>query len=126
MTAYEFVRNLWENSSSYADRIDSDTAREDLENFRAEGWDIPDGLTADTYADIWNELVEENCGTWHVLYSLSGELKDAASINRAVSQETGDDAEPYLEDEAAYTKAVREGWITWKPGRTLIWADEAR
>ena len=58
MTASEFVRNLWENSSDYATKMDITTAQNDLDTFRAEGWDVPDDLTAEEYAEAWNELVD--------------------------------------------------------------------
>lgn len=58
MTTSEFVRNLWENSSDYTTRMDITTAQNDLNTFRAEGWDVPDDLTAEEYAEAWNELVD--------------------------------------------------------------------
>lgn len=63
MTAYEFVRNLWENSDSYDTMMDIETAQQDLDNFRSESWDVPEDLTAEEYASIWNELVNENMAT---------------------------------------------------------------
>ena len=60
MTAYEFVRNLWENSDNYDSMMDIETAQQDLDNFRSEFWDVPEDLTAEEYASIWNELVNEN------------------------------------------------------------------
>lgn len=60
MTAYEFVRNLWENSDSYDTMMDIETAQQDLDNFRSGSWDVPEDLTAEAYASIWNELVNEN------------------------------------------------------------------
>lgn len=58
MTTSEFVRNLWENSSDYTTKMDITTAQNDLDTFRAEGWDVPDDLTAEEYAEVWNELVD--------------------------------------------------------------------
>ena len=58
MTTSEFIRNLWENSSDYTTRMDITTAQNDLDTFRAEGWDVPDDLTAEEYAEAWNELVD--------------------------------------------------------------------
>lgn len=61
MTIREFVKTLWENdpNGSASERMDLETARADLENFRADGWDLPDGITPESYAEAWNELVEE-------------------------------------------------------------------
>lgn len=61
MTAYEFVRSLWENSDAYNVRMDIDTARTDLDNFRSEDdWDVPEDLTAEEYMEIWNALIDDN------------------------------------------------------------------
>ena len=62
MTIREFVLKLWENdpNGSTAERLDLDTARIDLDNFRADGWDLPEGITPESYAEAWNELVDEN------------------------------------------------------------------
>lgn len=59
MTAYEFVKNLWENSDASTVRMDIETARADLENFRSEDWDVPENLTAEEYMETWNGLVTE-------------------------------------------------------------------
>ena len=61
MTIREFVLKLWENdpNGSTTERLDLDTARIDLDNFRADGWDLPEGITPESYAEAWNELVNE-------------------------------------------------------------------
>ena len=59
MTAYDFVRNLWENSDSYDQRMDIKTAQQDLDNFHSESWDVPEDLTAEEYMEIWNGLIDE-------------------------------------------------------------------
>ena len=59
MTAYDFVRNLWENSDSYDQRMDIKTAQQDLDNFQSESWDVPEDLTAEEYMEIWNGLIDE-------------------------------------------------------------------
>ena len=60
MTIREFVTDLFINAREYdGERMTVETAREDLKNFAADGWDIPEGITPEEYADIWNELVEE-------------------------------------------------------------------
>lgn len=56
MTNYEFVRDIWQNSDAYTQPMDLDTARCDLDNFRADRWDLPEDLTAEEYVTIWNEL----------------------------------------------------------------------
>lgn len=60
MTLSEFVRNLWENSSDYTQRMDIATARQDLDNFRRSEFTMPDDITPESYMEAWNELVDEN------------------------------------------------------------------
>ena len=59
MTKREFVENLFnENRNGNPELMDIETAENDLNNFRLDGWDIPEDLTAEEYAEIWNDLVE--------------------------------------------------------------------
>lgn len=60
MTKREFVQFLWEHTMDYdGSYMSLETARADLENFRAEdGWDVPEDLTAEEYMEMWNELVD--------------------------------------------------------------------
>lgn len=60
MTLSEFVRNLFENSDDYTTRMDIETARQDLDNFRRSEFDMPEGITPEDYMESWNELVDEN------------------------------------------------------------------
>ena len=60
MTAYEFVKDLWEHAEDYSRYMTAQTAREDLDNFRRQdGWEVPEDLTAEEFADLWNELVDD-------------------------------------------------------------------
>lgn len=58
-TNYEFVRNLFDATREHPEPLDLATAQQDLRNFRAEGWNVPDDLTAEEYLEIWNGLVSE-------------------------------------------------------------------
>ena len=60
MTIAEFVKNVWENeeNGAYSERMDLETAKIDLNNFRSDGWDLPEGITPESYMEAWNELVE--------------------------------------------------------------------
>ena len=59
MTKREFVENLFnENRNGNPELMDIETAENDLNNFRLDGWDIPEDLTAEEYAEIWNNLIE--------------------------------------------------------------------
>ncbi len=61
MTISEFVKKLWENDpNGNCEEMDIQTAYEDIENFKADGWDLPEGITPKSYMEAWNELVEEN------------------------------------------------------------------
>lgn len=61
---------------------------------------------------------------WHPLFTLPGELRTLDAINAAVSAETSDPA-PWFEDEDSLARAVKDGWITWENGQTIIWEDAA-
>lgn len=61
---------------------------------------------------------------WHPLFTFPGELRTLDDINRAVSAETSD-PEPWFEDEDSLAHAVKDGWITWENGQTIIWEDGA-
>ena len=61
---------------------------------------------------------------WHPLFTLAGELRTLDAINAAVSAETSDPA-PWFEDEDSLARAVKDGWITWENGQTIIWEDAA-
>ena len=60
MTPYEWVKNYWLNSRvGYDLELDVKTAAGDLVRFRAAGYDVPEDLTAEDFAEWWNELVDE-------------------------------------------------------------------
>lgn len=58
MTIREFVEDLYNSCRESAQPLTVEQAAEDIENFKRESWDIPDGITAEEYAEIWNELVK--------------------------------------------------------------------
>lgn len=56
-----FVADLFDNALD-ASPMTTDIAAEDLSRFRAEGWDVPEDLTPNEYAEIWNRFCsEESC-----------------------------------------------------------------
>lgn len=59
--AKAFVNDLWLDNGNhgFADLIDLETAQDDLENFKRDEWELPDGITAENYMDAWNQLVNE-------------------------------------------------------------------
>lgn len=58
MTIREFVEDLYNNSQVQPETIDLSTAEMDLNNFRADGWTLPEDITPESYMDAWNKLVE--------------------------------------------------------------------
>lgn len=56
---YYFVQNLFDSTPYGVGRMDLYTASEDLERFRREGWDVPEGLTPEEYMNEWNRLADE-------------------------------------------------------------------
>lgn len=59
MTISEFVQDLFDSCSVTPEYMDLQTAADDLNNFRVYGWDLPEGIVPETYADTWNALVRE-------------------------------------------------------------------
>ena len=86
MTISVFVMNLWENSSDFTARMDIETARQDLDTFRAEGWDMPDDITPEDYMEVWNELVDEYCKDDCMVINRNG-----ASVNYEAAVQLMDD-----------------------------------
>lgn len=62
MTSREFVNQLWSSDSNgaYTEPMTLETARTDIANYTADGWDLPDDLTPELYMELWNELLTEN------------------------------------------------------------------
>lgn len=56
MTAREWVENWFDGARYGVDLMTEEEAENDLQNFRADGLEIPEGLTAQEYMEIWNEL----------------------------------------------------------------------
>lgn len=53
-----FVADLFDTAID-ASPITAELAAEDLDRFRAEGWDVPEDLTPEEYAEIWNGFCVE-------------------------------------------------------------------
>ena len=58
MTMQEFMEGILNNAIDNGP-MDLDTARTDLENFRRDGWELPEGITPESYMDAWNEVAEK-------------------------------------------------------------------
>lgn len=59
MGKWDFVAALFDAYRDTPTMMTVEDAENDLRTFRAEGWDVPSDLTAEEYADIWNELTKE-------------------------------------------------------------------
>lgn len=57
MTKYEFVEKVFDECRDVPTAMTVEDAAIDLMNFRADEWDVPDDLTAEEYAEIWNGMV---------------------------------------------------------------------
>ena len=70
MTIREFVSEMFD-----AARVDGnelmtlDTAKTDLANYRAEGWELPEDITPEAYTEAWNELVNEQAPQTAIVYA---------------------------------------------------------
>lgn len=60
MTMREFINNLFLNCPDTPAMMTVEDAAYDLENFRADGVDLPEGITPEAYAEAWNEAVTED------------------------------------------------------------------
>lgn len=56
-TNESFVADLFDNAD--ATPITSEVASSELNMFRREGWDVPEDLTPEEFAEIWNRFCEE-------------------------------------------------------------------
>jgi len=97
MTTYEFVRNLFDADSNGVGRLSVEDAAQDLRNFRAEGWDLPEDITPETYAEIWNGFVPES----RTIYVAESSRKDGDTFTLCASFDRADafqaaDVERYL------------------------------
>lgn len=56
----DFVESVFNTASiDYDVPMTIETARTDLANFRADGWNLPTDITPEAYMEIWNELIAE-------------------------------------------------------------------
>lgn len=60
ITMSEFIANLFLHSLDTPEPMTVEDAAYDLGNFIADGIDIPEGITAESYAEAWNTAVEED------------------------------------------------------------------
>lgn len=56
MTIREFIDNLW-LSTDFIETMTLEDAEFNLQNFRADEWDVPEDLDAETFMIEWNSLV---------------------------------------------------------------------
>lgn len=59
MTTREFVEKLFSDFREGAEPMTIEEAEADIRNFNADGWELPDDITAEEYMEIWNELVNK-------------------------------------------------------------------
>ena len=59
MTTREFVEKLFSDCREGTEPMTIEEAEADIRNFDADGWELPDDITAEEYMEIWNELANE-------------------------------------------------------------------
>lgn len=59
ITIEEFVKEMFNSQHVSCEKIDIETARTDLNNFRNSEYEMPDDMTAEDFMTAWNELVDE-------------------------------------------------------------------
>lgn len=63
MTTYELAKQVWENCidpDALANGYTAQDAAADLDNFRADGWDIPGDITPEEFADTMKMVIAES------------------------------------------------------------------
>lgn len=61
MTVKEFATRLFDETRDAAvllTKITPQEAADDIANFRADHWMMPDDITPEEFADAWNDLVD--------------------------------------------------------------------
>lgn len=58
MTILEFVSNLFDAHPVTPERMTIEQAEKDLQNFRREGWELPNDITPAEYMEEWNALIK--------------------------------------------------------------------
>ena len=57
MSIYEFVKSVYDNAADPGMYMDIETAKTDIDNFRRDGWNVPDELTPVEYMETYNDFV---------------------------------------------------------------------
>lgn len=59
MSIYEFAKHVYENSPISFNSYSVEDAAADLDNFQSDGWELPEGITAENFAAAMNEILAE-------------------------------------------------------------------
>lgn len=59
MSITEFAENLYNACRDVAGTITVEEAENDIRLFAEDGWELPEGLTAEALAEEWNRIVKE-------------------------------------------------------------------
>ena len=51
--------NVFENSPGSFDSYSVEDAAADLDNFQSDGWELPEGITAENFAAAMNEILAD-------------------------------------------------------------------
>lgn len=58
MSIYEFAKQIFEGSPVWFDAYSVEDAAYDLDNLQSDGWELPEGITAENFAAAMNEILE--------------------------------------------------------------------
>ena len=58
-TIYDFVAELFNSCREGAEKMTVEDAALDIENFKREGWTLPEDITPEEYAEIWNSFCDD-------------------------------------------------------------------
>lgn len=64
MSKREWVEEWFDGGRYGVDYMTVSEADRDLKMFRDDDMDIPEDLTGEEFAEIWNELCDRQCGVW--------------------------------------------------------------
>lgn len=59
MSIYDFAKECFENNGYGFDQYTVEDAAADIENFMNSGWELPDDITAENFAEAMNEIISD-------------------------------------------------------------------
>lgn len=88
-----FVKGIYYSQSELpGERMDVDRAAAELEGYRSSGWgyQVPEDLTPEDFAEIWNQLYEEESAPLPEYRTLSLTVEDLCILRRCTESYLAD------------------------------------